>query len=432
MNRYLIISIFSIGLTHAAETLLEQKDLTLNKNQNKSKLPTLEILPAGSILKNIRIPRYNPNYTNSSLLTAEQLEVISTDEIRGTNVNIRLYGEDGVEKTQTTLQSVSLNQETGIITSLENLSFSGESFAVSSQGLTIDIEKHRGFLLGRNHTIIYIKESNSMNRSKVKEAVTAALATTIATSPTWLTAQDIAQIDTLTQSSTEQFIQQLDKTKADLEATAKAEAKIEAIRKELENEIGNKPIVNKNLPAPPELVPIEGRAHIKISSDQLLFDAKKGLFVYFGNIKITHPKYSFTCDGQLKIILKESAAAQKLTADEKAKLKPNELFEHIEHIVATKNVVLLAKDNNGKNISAVTNSLIIQNINLLKIKDKKTGKEETSITGDIILKGKGSRLNTADGQLKVKTTNGYIKIDKDLNATGVGIDTDFIVPDKKN
>jgi len=68
----------------------------------------------------------------------------------------------------------------------------------------------------------------------------------------------------------------------------------------------------------------------------------------------------------------------------------------------------------------------------LKIKDKKTGKEETSITGDIILKGKGSRLNTADGQLKVKTTNGYIKIDKDLNATGVGIDTDFIVPDKKN
>jgi len=243
MNRYLIISIFSIGLTHAAEALLEQKDLTLNKNQNKSKLPTLEILPAGSILKNIRIPRYNPNYTNSSLLTAEQLEVISTDEIRGTNVNIRLYGEDGVEKTQTTLQSVSLNQETGIITSLENLSFSGESFAVSSQGLTIDIEKHRGFLLGRNHTIIYIKESNSMNRSKVKEAVTAAIATTIATSPTWLTAQDIAQIDTLTQSSTEQFIQQLDKTKADLEATAKAEAKIEAIRKELENEIGNKPIV---------------------------------------------------------------------------------------------------------------------------------------------------------------------------------------------
>ena len=454
MFRYFIIPFISISLIQADdETLLEKKDLTLNKNKGKSKLPSLEILPAGSILKNICIPRYNPNYTNSSLLTAEELEIISSDEIKGSNVNIRLYGEDGVEKTQTTLNSVSLNQQTGIVTSLENLTFEGESFATSSQGIVVDVEKHRGFLLGRNHSIIYIKESESMINSKDKSntakkapkkvLATAALAT-ITSSPTLLTAQELTQIDDLAKPSTELFIDQLEQTKADLQATAIAEAKIEAIRKDLEAKLINKPQIQDNQAPPKELVPIEGRDHVKITSDRFFFDAKKGLFAYSGNIKITHPQYSFTCDGELQIVLKEADAVKKLPAKDRAKLKANEIFDNIEHLIATKNVVLRAKDDKGKNITAVTDKLYIQNVNILKVaekkivKDKETGKDvkvdkvKTTVTGDIVLKGKGSRLNTADGQMKVTTAKGYIKIDKDLNATGIDIEADFNIPENKD
>jgi len=160
MYRYLFISIACINFIHADETHIEKKSLTLNQNQSKNKLPTLEILPAGSILKNIRIPRFNEDYTNHSLLKAEQLEVISANEIKGTNVDICLYGDDGIERTQTTMNSVSINQQTGLITCYENLTFGNETFQASSQGLAIYMEKHCGFLLGRNQTIIYIKESD--------------------------------------------------------------------------------------------------------------------------------------------------------------------------------------------------------------------------------------------------------------------------------
>ena len=123
-----------------------------------------------------------------------------------------------------------------------------------------------------------------------------------------------------------------------------------------------------------------------------------------------------------------------MTAEQRAELDLDERFDldSVEHIIASKNVILRAKDDNGKNITAVTNSLIAQNINRVTVKDKKSGKEKTTISGDIILKGKGSRLNTANGQMKVRSSKGYIKIDKNLNASGVDTDTDFIIPEDQD
>ncbi len=53
-------------------------------------------------------------------------------------------------------------------------------------------------------------------------------------------------------------------------------------------------------------------------------------------------------------------------------------------------------------------------------------------TGDIILKGKGSRITTADGQLKVVTNNGYLKLDQNFNASGQGTNTVLSIPEKKS
>lgn len=430
MYRYLITSLLSASIISADETAITDKSLTIE--EKKRRLPALEILPEGSILKDIRIPRYNADYTNASLLTAEKLEVISNDEIQGTNVCISLYDKAGKGKTETTLNAVNFNQRTGLITSRENLTFYADTFSASSQGIALDWEKHCGFLLGKNQTIIYIKESNPMINSKVPSETTptatstsstlpsakknvavasAAAAATLATFPAMLSAQDMAKIDELAQPSTENFIQQLDQTKEHLKATAEAEAKIEVIRKDLHDQLGNPPKIAANQPPLAELVPIAGRDFIKITSDHLLFDAKQGLFVYSGDVKITHPKYAFTCDGELKIVLNEAVVAEALTADEKAELKPNARFDDIKYIIATKNVVVQAKDNKGKPVTATTPNLTFN-----------------KTTGDIILRGKNSRVTTADAQLKVNTTDGYIRLDQDMNASGVGTTTNFVLP----
>ncbi len=429
MHRQLAILLLSSAALIAvadADELTQKAGESIEKTKNK--MPAMEILPAGSVLKKISIPRYNKNYTPSSLLTAEQFEVISDEEIHGHKVGISLYDKDGKIKTRTLLNSVNYNQSTGLITSKENLTFSGGTFTASSQGVTLDWKNHRGFLLGKNETIIYLKKPTSMTNSekqpvknkaesklsiKPKKLSAAAAATAaVISSPTLLTAQDLAQIDKLSQPSTALFIQQLEESKAALEATAAAEAKIAAIRKELSDQLGTIPKIDKSQPVPPELIPTKGKEFIHIISDRLLFDAKKGIFVYAGNVKITHPKYSFTCDGELKIILSEAATAKKLKPEERAKLKPNDLFDDVSQIIATKNVIVRGKDNKGRPVSALTQQL-----------------SYNKATGNIILKGKNSRITTADGQLKVVTRNGYLKLDQDMNASGEGTATDFSVPD---
>ena len=422
MHRYLIIALLNSSFLMAGS---KSDKSDTNTTETKRRLPALEILPSGSILKKISIPRYNKNYSPSSLLTADLVEVISDDEIRGSNVAISLYDEAGKIKTRTKLNTVNFDQQTGRITSKENLIFSEGPFTTSSQGLILDWKNHCGFLLGKNQTIIYLKVTTPMtnptsntppqsvkNNNKTNKIAATSIATAaLIASPTTLSAQDIAEIDKLSQPSTTLFIKQLDDTKATLAATAEAEAKIAVIKKELTEQIGTIPKIDANQPPPAELVPVKGKEFIKITSDRLMFDAKKGIFVYYGNVKITHPKYSFTCEGELKIILSEAATAKKLKAEDKAKLKPNDLFDDLSQIIATNNVIVIAKDNKGRPVTAVT-----QNLNFNKA------------TGNIILKGKGSRITTPDGQLKVITQNGYLILDQDMNASGVGTATNFVLP----
>lgn len=405
-----------------ADDLSKRADESIKKT--KQRMPALELLPAGSILKKISIPRYNKDYTPSSLLTADQLEVISKEEIQGTHVGISLYDAKGNIKTCSVLNSVNYNQATGLLTSKENLTFSGGTFTASSQGLTLDWENQRGFLLGKNQTLIYIKQSIIMKNSnpqplkassKAKSLATTAAVAVIASSPSFLSAQDLAQIDQVSKPSTELLIQQLDQTKASLAATVAAEAKIATIRKELTEKLGAVPSIDITQPVPLELLPTKGKQFIRITSDQLLFDAKKGIFVYYGNVRITHPKYTFSCDGELKIILSEAATSKKLKPEERAKLKPNDLFDDVSQVIATKNVIVQGKDNKGRPVNAVTQNLTF-----------------TKTTGDIILKGKGSRITTADGQLKVVTNNGYLKLDQNFNASGQGTNTVLSVPEKKS
>ncbi len=166
---------------------------------------------------------------------------------------------------------------------------------------------------------------------------------------------------------------------------------------------------------PQRSTPLYSSAASNVYKRQLLFDAKKGIFVYYGNVRITHPKYTFSCDGELKIILSEAATSKKLKPEERAKLKPNDLFDDVSQVIATNNVIVQGKDNKGRPVNAVTQNLTF-----------------TKTTGDIILKGKGSRITTADGQLKVVTNNGYLKLDQNFNASGQGTNTVLSIPEKKS
>jgi len=400
-----------------------------------SVLPALKVLPAGSVLSGVRIPRYNKDYTPASLLMAEKLKIISKRQIQGTSVDLKLYEADGSVKASTHLNKINYDQATELITSEETFVFSASQFKTTSQGLILDWKNSRGFFLGKNHTIVYLKESVSMKDKKntgnnlPTKALSALAAATMATTPNALsatTAEELAEIDRLSQPSTAKIellnkevaiqIQNAEKTSEEIN---KNKAALEKTIKDSENNLLDKePKKAGDAPfeIPAELKPEKGKDHFSIKSKgNTFFDAKKGMMVFSKNVKVTHPEYHFSCDGEVKLILAEKKQKKKLTEKELAELKPNERFGDIRQIIATDNVAIIGKDKDGNPVAARAGSLVY---------DHKSGV--------ILLRGLNSRITLPDKQLKIVEKNGHIKIDRNWNISGKGTQIDLNIEKLKN
>ncbi len=400
--------------------------------QTGSVLPALKVLPAGSILSGVRIPRYNKDYTPASMLEAKQLEVITKEHIHGTSVDLKIYDPDGGIKASTHLNTIDYDQATELITSEETFVFSAAQFKTTSQGLILDWKNSRGFFLGKNHTIVYLRESVSMKDKKntgnnnSTKALSALVAATIATTPNALsatTAKELAEIDRLSQPSTAKIEQINTQVAIQVETAKKASAEIDKNKATLEKTIrkSEQNLLEKTadkaaLQTPPDLKPEKGKDHFSIKSEgNIFFDAKKGMMVFSKNVKLKHPEYYFSCDGEVKLILAEKPQDKKLTKDQVAALKPNEKFGDIRQIIATDNVSIVGKDKEGNPVAARAGILVYDHA-----------------TGVIILRGLNSRITMVDKQLKIVEKNGIIKIDRNWNVSGKGTQIDLNVEKLKN
>lgn len=65
-----------------------------NVNKAEDEFPGLQLLPPGSVVKGLSLPRYE-NHRVSALLQADEMKVISRREITLSNIRAALYAEDG-------------------------------------------------------------------------------------------------------------------------------------------------------------------------------------------------------------------------------------------------------------------------------------------------------------------------------------------------
>jgi len=414
-------TLFIFGLL-CSSVLAEEVEVV---NKEGSVLPALKVLPAGSVLSGVRIPRYNKDYTPASMLEAKQLKIISKRQIQGSSVDLKLYDANGEIKASTHLNAIDYDQATELITSKETFTFSAAQFQTTSQGLILDWQNNRGFFLGKNHTIVYLKESVSMKEknntgnSKPIKALSALAAASIASMPNALsatTAEEIAEIDRLSQPSTAKIklinaevaiqIQAADNTSA---AIDKTKAALEKTIATTDATLLDQPTPDAPFSIPPELKPEKGKDHFSISSEgNIFFDAKQGMMVFNKNVKVKHPEYQFSCAGEVKLVLAEKPQDKSLSAKQISELKPNERFGDINKIIATDNIAIVGKDNEGNPITARAGSMVYDHA-----------------TGVIILRGLNSRITMADRQLKIVEKSGHIKIDRNWNVDGKGVQIDL-------
>ncbi|MFC5049646.1 LptA/OstA family protein [Rubritalea spongiae] len=372
-----------------------------------------QALPVGSSLHKVRIPQFDENYRKTSILTAQQIDTLADNKLKGTHVHLELF-EHGEEQLSAHFNAGTYYEGHEILHSTQNIELSGEIFDIAAQGVILDWKKRSGFLLGKTQTLFYPKRNTKMRSSKTqmspigpkkqKNTLSSAsqkIAVIGSSIPALLTAEELQNIDTLARPSTEQ-VAQVDQNTAKDEASS--QLKIQTAEQQ-KTALKDKtfPIVDEQITPTETAKPLtkrENQVPVSVVSEKgMYFDATTGTAVYQNNVVVTHPQVHLTCSDELKIFLKKVETPAATETSEGGLDK----FEGVDQAIATGNVIIKAKDSSGKIIT--TNSEIAT---------------YDGDTGIIILKGGRPTVQQGSQIARILSDSGYIKILPNMSVRIVG------------
>ena len=409
MRKLLHSLILPFALISQTTTMLATEE----EEEENAKHPAMKVLPVGSSLHDLRIPRFNKDYETTSVLTAKKMDILSKHKMKGTHVDITLY-KDNSPQVRTHLDSAFYTENKGIIHSMENILISGDTFDIAAQGLILKWGNRAGFLLGKTQTLFYSdidkKMTSPVSKPKNKKSLPTApvilkaksLAAAAVAIPTLLSTEELEELDTLAAPST-QLIQAVDaETQDNLQDIQQTAQQVSNAKETLQAQLVN--AVNTDVTPTSQakkIVPQANKIPVTVNcADGMYFDALSGTLVYQNDITVTHPQYKLTCTDELKILLKEDTTTSEtspkenknnstITPDTKNLTK----FSGIKKAIATDNVVINAKDKDGKLITA-----------------KSEMASYDGITGIMILRGGKPTIQQGDTIIRILSDNGYIKI----------------------
>lgn len=120
------------------------------------------LLPPGSELQGVMLPRYDENHRLTGVLKSRSIALVDAARIAGKNVTIELFNPDQSQRGRIDLTGRTLYQDvstqstpsTGRFTTREPVEIRSERLAASGSGLYYFSDLGRGFLLGPVTTII--------------------------------------------------------------------------------------------------------------------------------------------------------------------------------------------------------------------------------------------------------------------------------------
>jgi len=328
------------------------------KIKKQTAFPTLDILPEGSILRRVRLPRYDKDFNPTSLFTAEKLTVIDQAHIEADDVTIDRYGKDGSVEMSTKMRHAVYNQTLSTLNANQAIYIKGKTYLASGTGLIFDMKSQRGFLNGPATTVFQLPPSDSPSDSP--EAPTkkptamqlkrpyssssiASMAGTlitlstclIAEPPARLTAAELAEMDKLATPMSQQIKLSQAEISRTLEVDSKLASDADASMIPFLKEIKKGGLLVQALPATPAVPtsPVEAtpkpqvappadpkvkgtkgggdpkksvETTLKVECDGgLYFDSDTGVLAYLKNVRLTEPRFSLTCSHQLKVFLEQ-------------------------------------------------------------------------------------------------------------------------------
>ena len=326
--------------------------------QPARKTPAASLLPSGSQLHRVMLPRYDEDLGLSAVLKADVMTLVSEEVIAGEKVTIAFYNPDRSRGGRVEMDNATLNQASGLLETGEPVMLDSGRIRVDGTGLIYHHDQGKGFLTGPASTRIRALTETTMTNphpfQRPAVAVVGAALLSVATAgpPAALTEEEMARIAADAEPFALRHQESARAARADLRAELDAAAQATAQAAAFLEEAG---LIDQGDRAPhlPPAAPLEaetGPGDTLITCEGgVYFDADAGLLVYLKNVVVKDPLFDLRGANELKIFLakKPEQPAEKKDAKADEKAAPvaglGAGFGAVERVVATGAVRILQK-----------------------------------------------------------------------------------------
>lgn len=320
--------------------------------RTKREIPVASLLPPGSLLSGVMLPRYDENRCLVGVLRAKCMTLVTSEILDGETVSIELFNPDRSPRGWMDLTKARFDQTQGTLHAKETVTLSFDNISAVGSGLNYEMDQAEGFLMGPTTTCIKAPPQTTMNPSsprRVAVVLGASLAALpLATAP----AQVAVPPPEITASAAQTAADANTEARADLRAALSASTQAtRAATSFLEQE----DLLAKA--APPAAAPVvlqarplevkPGPEDTVINCDGgMYFDSDKGLLVYLKNVTVADPRFSLDGANEIQVFFEKKPENPKPEVKPGDKPVPGGLNVKIgdaERIVATGAVHILQK-----------------------------------------------------------------------------------------
>lgn len=277
------------------------------------KTPAVSLLPDGSQLHRVMLPRYDEERRLSAVLKADLMTLVSRDVIAGENVAIEFFNADRSRGGNMEMKSATFDQSNGLLETGDPVRLESGRILVDGTGLIYRHDQGKGFLTGPATTLIRaltettMKKPHPFQRPAVGVVGAALLGIATAGPPAALTGKEIAGIEADAEPAAPRLQENARAARADLRAQLEATARTTAEALAFLDEAG---LADGESGAPvhePPAAPLEvelGPEDTLISCEGgVYFDADTGELLYLKNVRVKDPLFDLRGANQLTIHL---------------------------------------------------------------------------------------------------------------------------------
>jgi len=319
--------------------------------QPKRETPVTSLLPPGSVLSGVLLPRFDVNRRLVGTLKAKSMTLVSAEILDAETVAIELFNPDRSPRARLDLIKARLDQTTGTLHANHTVTLHFDNINAIGSGLVYEINQAQGFLTGPATTRIQAPTKTAMNSPASPNRVASLLGASLIALPVATAAAQDAGAARDAASAAPLIAEANARVRRDLRAALGASA--DATRAataflEKEDLLANAtpadaPIVTQARPL--DVTPTPDDTVINCDGG-VYFDTNEGLLVYLKNVTVADPRFTLDGANELKVFFEKKPETEKTAPKPGDKPVPGGLnvnLGDVERVVATGAVHLLQK-----------------------------------------------------------------------------------------